>query len=396
MIKVIGMKKVFWILLLLMLSFATTTYAQKVIRVGGGATQNLQQVTDVGNVTTDSITIAGLKITTPYKFDNNDSALANGLEVGQVYQLPYDTLRKAFLLAIVDTLNTPPPLDPIILRILTNDGGASLPFTNSSEFESYFISYNPSLVVTSYVLDGDELIVRGSGFEYLHTNAFFGANYIVEVESSSLVTVGEFGFAICGGLTTVNLPSLVTVGEYGFFFCQVLTSVSLPSLVTIGYSGFAVCEGLTTVSFPSLVTVGEYGFDNTNITDVNLTNFPLVDYWGDNALSNTPIVNFETNASVIRPNVLENCADLQNVTLNSASALFDIFGIGGAYFNSTALPMTLTMPNLNNIINDPFNILIAIGIIDPYTDFTITIPSVMTGNSKILDAQAAGATIVGL
>ncbi|HRO18575.1 MAG TPA: leucine-rich repeat domain-containing protein [Ferruginibacter sp.] len=375
-----------------------------------------------------------------------------------------------------------PDPDPLLLRILTNNAGASLPWADQTEFEAAMASDNPSLSVSSYSLVGNELTVMGTGLVKMPDGELSFIAEIIEVESETIEETGVSSFSSCTSLTSVDFPNVTTIGIDGFSSCVGLTeatfplatgvgdnafkdcssldtayfplltslsegvfygtaleTASFPEVVTIGKEAFSGCDNLTsvsfpkatfigesafysnygltsvtfplveetdvsafssciylaTVSFPALETVGNTTFDETAIVAVNTTNFPSVTYWGDEALKNcTSLETFETNASVVRPDVLSNCTALIDVTLNNATALFDIFG-SNAYLDSKAVNnMTFSMPNLNNIINNPFADIISNGIIGGGTDFTITIPSAMGAATRITEAQSAGAIIV--
>lgn len=101
------MKKVLIIGFLLVTS---TCYAQHkyVIKVRGntgsfsGGQQNLQDVTDNGNVTTNKVEVATLNLSSVPTYSTQDSAIKDGLVKGDIYKLPPDAGNNR-LLAIVDT-----------------------------------------------------------------------------------------------------------------------------------------------------------------------------------------------------------------------------------------------------------------------------------------------------
>ena len=95
-------------------------------------------------------------------------------------------------------------------------------------------------------------------------------NAIIETESNTLILgcmnttilksvtiIGDFAFAGCSGLTSVNIPNSVTsIGGSAFSGCSGLTRVTIPNSVTsIGGSAFSGCSGLTSVNIPHSVTV---------------------------------------------------------------------------------------------------------------------------------------------
>jgi hypothetical protein len=79
----------------------------------------------------------------------------------------------------------------------------------------------------------------------------------------SVITIGNYAFYYCSGLTSVTIGNSVeTIGEYAFRNCTGLTSVTIPNLVeTIGDRAFYNCTGLTSVTIGNSVeTIGNEAF----------------------------------------------------------------------------------------------------------------------------------------
>ena len=141
--------------------------------------------------------------------------------------------------------------------------------------------------------------------------AFAGCESLTSIEiPSSVTSIGERAFAGCSGLTSIevstnnpnytsingvlfdkdiktliscpvgfsgkfSIPSSVTsIGEWAFAGCRELTSIEIPSSVTsIGDAAFFGCWGLTSIEIPSSVTsIGEWAFDNCYDTDIVIDN----------------------------------------------------------------------------------------------------------------------------
>lgn len=84
-----------------------------------------------------------------------------------------------------------------------------------------------------------------------------------------VVSIGQFAFNRCNGLTSVVLPITVkTLGDNAFSKCNNLSSISLPdSLRSIGHSVFEYDSNLTQVNLPvSLDSVGYSAFWGTGLT----------------------------------------------------------------------------------------------------------------------------------
>ena len=94
-------------------------------------------------------------------------------------------------------------------------------------------------------------------------------NAIIETESNKLIagckntvvpdgiiSIGDFAFNQCIGLTTLNLPNSVTsIGEYAFYRCTGLTTLNLSQgLTSIGQYAFYNCIPLTSLTIPEGVT----------------------------------------------------------------------------------------------------------------------------------------------
>ena len=78
-------------------------------------------------------------------------------------------------------------------------------------------------------------------------------------------------FGACFSLETVNLPKVTVIPEYCFVNCKALTAVAIPLVKTIERSAFRFCTALTSLSLPSIETIGILAFEYTrNLTELRL------------------------------------------------------------------------------------------------------------------------------
>ena len=84
---------------------------------------------------------------------------------------------------------------------------------------------------------------------------------------NSVTEIGEFAFAGCSGLTSVqfNAENCTTMGSYGYHVfndCSNLTSLTIGECgKTIPSYAFQDCSGLTSVTIPNSVTeIGNWAF----------------------------------------------------------------------------------------------------------------------------------------
>ena len=81
----------------------------------------------------------------------------------------------------------------------------------------------------------------------------------------SVMSIGDWAFCGCSGLTSVTIPNSVTsIGNRAFYGCSGLTSVAIGNSVTnIGSSAFYGCSGLTSVTISNSVTsIGDCAFSS--------------------------------------------------------------------------------------------------------------------------------------
>ena len=130
-------------------------------------------------------------------------------------------------------------------------GSASNPLCNAQ-------LYLNNELVTDLVIPDDVMSIG----EY----AFSGCIGLTSVTiPDSVTSIANCAFWCCTGLTSVTIPDRVkSIGNYAFSGCTGLTSVTIPDSVTsIGDRAFYGCTGLTSVTIPDSVTsIGNYAFYN--------------------------------------------------------------------------------------------------------------------------------------
>ncbi len=68
--------------------------------------------------------------------------------------------------------------------------------------------------------------------------------------------------------------SVISIGDYAFIYCSGLTEITIPNSVTsIGYEAFSGCTGLTEVILPNSVTeIGDWAFSGCSMTQITIPN----------------------------------------------------------------------------------------------------------------------------
>ena len=106
---------------------------------------------------------------------------------------------------------------------------------------------------------------------------------------SQYTTIGDYAFAGCKNLTSVDLPNTVTkISRSAFYNCSGLTSVTIPNSVTsIGNYAFEYCTGLTTITCkavnpPALGDDVFYDVDTTiplYVPDQSVSSYLAAEQW---------------------------------------------------------------------------------------------------------------------
>lgn len=120
---------------------------------------------------------------------------------------------------------------------------------------------------------------------------------LTEYANNELKQVGQYAFAVCTNLSTVNLPNCSLINNYAFTACAKLVNVSFPMCSRINNYAFNGCTSLEHVNFPKCSMLNYYAFNNcTNLTSAE---FSVCDY--------------------IHNGVFSNCSKLTSLTLYSSS-----------------------------------------------------------------------------
>lgn len=91
-------------------------------------------------------------------------------------------------------------------------------------------------------------------------SAFYGCTGLTNIDLSrctNLTSIRDGVFYECSGLISITLPeSLISIGDFAFAYCTGLTSITLPeTLTSIGSDAFLNCEGLTALDLSGCINL---------------------------------------------------------------------------------------------------------------------------------------------
>ena len=132
---------------------------------------------------------------------------------------------------------------------------------------------NPLLYANHLYINGEEIkeVIIPEGILSIGNYTFYGCSGLTSVIlPNSVTSIGDKAFCNCSGLTSINIPNSVTsIGDKAFFGCSDLTSVTIPNSVTsIGDKAFCNCSGLTSVvsNINTPFSFGLEAFSNLSIS----------------------------------------------------------------------------------------------------------------------------------
>lgn len=210
------------------------------------------------------------------------------------------------------------------------------------------------------------------GFISIGSGAFYGQNGIKKLSIPATITsIGGEAFRLCRGLEEVVFAEgsvLTTVGEYAFAYCYSLSSINLPEgLTTLNGFAFYGATSLRSIELPgSLIRVANNVFAYSGLTSVNVPALQKmsvgdVDYYADSMFSNCVYltsVTFDSGLTWLSKNMFSNCTSLENIVLPAGLVSVDpsyestSYNSGTGPFNESGLKSV----NLNGVTKLPAKI----------------------------------------
>lgn len=196
---------------------------------------------------------------------------------------------------------------------------------------------------------GTELIIP-DGVTTIDDDAFNGNDKITAVTLPSTVTIlGSGSFANCAMLSSVNLEatSVKTLGKGAFYECVSLSSISLPATATeIGEYAFAGCSSLSAVNFygDSVKEIEDYAFYGcTSLSGIiipkDVTRIGAYAFCGCSAMGML-VFNGADALTEIGDYAFANCVTLASVTLPSSILSIGTYAFAGTDGNRMNFEIT--------------------------------------------------------
>ncbi len=158
------------------------------------------------------------------------------------------------------------------------------------------------------------------------------------INSMAVVSIGEYAFSGCTGLTSLTLPDSVTsIGMQAFYNCTGLTSITIPdSVISIGVQAFAWCTGLTSITIPDSVTsIGFAAFASCNsLTGVIIPDsVTSIGSYAFQYCFGLTSITIPGSVTSIGTSVFESCMHLTSIDVDTSNPSYS--SQDGVLYNST-------------------------------------------------------------
>ncbi|UKI51306.1 MAG: leucine-rich repeat domain-containing protein [Clostridium sp.] len=193
-------------------------------------------------------------------------------------------------------------------------------------------------------------------YDHIGKMAFY-ATIIKVANLTNATSVGDFAFADCTEITTLNMPIMETIGDGAFAAYSessvsgiAITSLELPTtLRSIGEAAFYTCLNLKTITIPANVELKGFIFAyNTSlqsvVLDSSIKTIPNNMFYKASALVNINLENVER----IEDGAFYTCTKLKNVNLSN------LLYVGEDAFAGCTSITSLDMPRIKEIADYAF------------------------------------------
>ncbi len=191
-------------------------------------------------------------------------------------------------------------------------------YSEAGEYDVTLEVISGSITIVGTQSAGSSLLSRGlsSASNYVYQGA------VTDVAIGSQCMIGDWAFANCHSLRTVNVPyGTVAIGNGAFYYCTGLKSIVLPSgLMNLGTHAFLGCFSLEHAVFgPGIYAIGERAFYQCSSL-AGMTMPETVTGVGDEAFYGCAAMKYVTSSDEFNhygSYAFSECRSLESITLDN-------------------------------------------------------------------------------
>ena len=144
----------------------------------------------------------------------------------------------------------------------------------------------------------------------------YGNKIIKSLTLSNNGDVGEYAFANCSSMETIDVNNAGSLGEYAFSNCSSMVTANISNTGAIGKYVFENCSSMVTANISNTESIGHHAFKNcSSLETANISNTGSIGDYAFASCSKLKSLKLGNSVSGIGSNTFQGCSSLESVTI---------------------------------------------------------------------------------
>ena len=144
----------------------------------------------------------------------------------------------------------------------------------------------------------------------------YGNKIIKSLTLSNNGDVGEYAFANCSSMETIDVNNAGSLEEYAFSNCSSMVTANISNTGAIGKYVFENCSSMVTANISNTESIGHHAFKNcSSLETANISNTGSIGDYAFASCSKLKSLKLGNSVSGIGSNTFQGCSSLESVTI---------------------------------------------------------------------------------